>query len=201
MSENCKCGGNCESTREEFNVKSIEKAYDEKRNAVIAYNVAMRKLAEIGVNDESVTALAQAKKRAESEIIRLKAVLAEAKLAAKNKSEVSLEQKRKDAIQKIKDGSFDFLASYDLVRAEERAELDKAIDDGIKEIIGMVTFAGGLGIDLSKVMSEATKERKEKSKAGSQKIDRELAELNRGFNQELAGLNSLLDELMKSGLQ
>ena len=187
MSENCKCGGNCETTREDFNVKSIEQALEGKKNAVITYSDAMKKLAEIGVKDESVTALAKAKKRAESEVIRLEAILAEAKLAAKNKSKVSLEQKRNDAIQKIKDGSFDFLASYDLVRAEERAELDKAVDDGIKEIIGMVTFASGMGIDLSKVMSEATRE---KSKAGSRKID-----------SELAGLNSLLDELMKGGLQ
>ena len=187
MSENCKCGGNSETTREDSNVKSIEAALEGKKNAVMTYSDAMRKLAEIGVKDESVTALAKAKKRAESEVIRLEAILAEAKLAAKNKSKVSLEQKRNDAIQKIKDGSFDFLASYDLVRAEERAELDKAVDDGIKEIIGMVTFASGMGIDLSKVMSEATRE---KSKAGSRKID-----------SELAGLNSLLDELMKGGLQ
>ena len=184
MSENCKCG---ESTREEFNMKSIEKALDEKRNAVIAYNVAMRKLAEIGVNDESVTALAQAKKRAESEVIRLEAILAEARQAVKNKSEVSLGQRRHDAIQKIKDGSFDFLASYGLVRAEERAELDKAIDDGIKEITNMVTIADNMGLDLSKMMSTSTKE---KSQTNSQKID-----------SELAGLNSLLDELMKGGLQ
>ena len=187
MSENCKCGGNCESTREEFNVKSIEKAYDEKRNAIIAYNVAMRKLAEIGVNDESVTALAQAKKKAEAEVIRLKAVLAEAKLAAKNKSEVSLEQKRNDAIQKVKDGLFDFLDSCGLVRAEERAELDKAIDDGIKDITNMVTIADNMGLDLSKMMSASTKEKRQ---ANSRKID-----------SELAGLNSFLDELMKSGLQ
>ena len=189
MSENCKCGGNCETTREESYVKSIEAALEGKKNAVMTYRDAMRKLAEIGVKDESVTALAQAKKRAESEVIKLEHALADARLSAKNKikSKASLEQKRNDAIQKIKDGSFDFLASYDLVRAEERAELDKAVDDGIKEIIGMVTFASGMGIDLSKVMSEATRE---KSKASSRKVD-----------SELAGLNSLLDELMKGGLQ
>ena len=186
MSENCKRDRNCGPTREEFNMKSIEKALDEKTNAVIAYNVAMRKLAEIGVNDESVTALAQAKKKAESKVNELEYALAEARQAVKNKSEVSLGQRRHDAIQKIKDGSFDFLASYGLVRAEERAELDKAIDDVVKEITNMVTFVGDMGLDLSKMMESATKE---KSNANSRKID-----------SELAGLNSLLDELMKSGL-
>ena len=187
MSENCKCGGNCETTREEFNVKSIEKALREKQDAVAKYRDALTKMTGIGAENKIVVDLAEAKKRAESEVIKLEYALAEAKQAAKNKSKVSLEQKRNDAIQKIKDGSFDFLASYDLVRAEERAELDKAVDDGIKEIIGMVTFASGMGIDLSKVMSEATRE---KSQAGSRKV-----------NSELASLNSLLDELMKGGLQ
>ena len=56
----------------------------------------------------------------------------------------------------------------------------------------MVTFAGGLGIDLSKVMSEATKERKEKNKVGGQRANRDLA--------DLAELNSWLDELMKGNL-
>ena len=98
----------------------------------------------------------------------------------------------------IKDGSFDFLASYDLIRAEERAELDKAIDDVVKEITNMVTFVSDMGLDLSKMMSAPTKEKRQ---ANSRKIDSELAGLNRGFNQELAGLNSLLDELMKSGLK
>ena len=183
MSENCKCGGNCESTREEFNVISIEKALEEKKIAAAKYRDSLTRMTEVGAASRLISDLAAANKRAEAEVIRLEAILAEARQAVKNKSEVSLEQKRKDAIQKIKDGSFDFLDSYGLVRAEERAELDKAIDDGIKEIIGMVTFAGGLGIDLSKVMSEATKE---KSNAGGRKIDRELAELN-----------SWLDELMK----
>ena len=187
MSENCKCTGNSGTTREEFDVRSIEKALEEKKNVAAKYRDALTKMIGVGAASRLIVDLAEAKKRAESEVIRLEANLAEAKLAAKNKSKVSLEQKRNDAIQKIKDGSFDFLDSYGLVRAEERAELDKAIDDGIKEIIGMVTFAGDLGIDLSKVMSEATKE---KSKAGSRKID-----------QELAGLNSLLDELMKGGLR
>ena len=192
MSENCKCGGNCESTREEFNVKSIEKALEEKKIAAAKYRDSLTKMTEVGAASRLISDLAAANKRAESEVIRLEAILAEARQAVKNKSEVSLGQKRHDAIQKIKDGSFDFLASYGLVRAEERAELDKAIDDGIKEIIGMVTFAGGLGIDLSKVMSEATKERKGKNKAGGQRANRDLA--------DLAELNSWLDELMKGNL-
>ena len=192
MSENCKCGGNCESTREEFNVKSIEKALEEKKIAAAKYRDSLTKMTEVGAASRLISDLAAANKRAESEVIRLEAILAEARQAVKNKSEVSLGQKRHDAIQKIKDGSFDFLASYGLVRAEERVELDKAIDDGIKEIIGMVTFAGGLGIDLSKVMSEATKERKGKSKAGGQRANRDLA--------DLAELNSWLDELMKGNL-
>lgn len=195
MSENCKCGGNYESTREEFNVKSIEKALEEKKIAAAKYRDALTKMIEVEAASRLISDLVAANKRAESEVIRLEANLAEARQAVKNKSEVSLEQKRRDAIQKIKYGSFDFLASYGLVRAEERAELDRAIDDGIKEIIAMVTFAGGLGIDLSKVMSEATKERKEKSKAGSQRVDRQRVD------RDLAELNSWLDKLMKGELQ
>ena len=189
MSENCKCGGNCETTREDFNVKSIERALEEKTNAITTYSDAMRKLAEIGVKDESVTALAKAKKRAESEVIRLEAILAEAKQAAKNKSKVSLEQKRNDAVQKIKDGVFDFLDSCGLIRAEERAELDKAIDDGVKEITSLAAFASDMGFNMDKMMAAATRE---KSQAVSRKTE---------INSELASLNSLLDELMKGGLQ
>ena len=187
MSENCKCGGNCESTREESNVKSIEKALEEKRDAAAKYRDALTKMTEVGAASRLIVDLASANKRAESEVIRLEAILAEAKQAVENKSEVSLEQKRKDAIQKVKDGSFDFLDSYGLVRAEERAELDKAIDDGIKEIIGMVMFASDMGLDLSKMKAASTKEKRQ---ANSRKID-----------SELAGLNSLLDELMRGGLQ
>lgn len=192
MSENCKCGGNCESTREEFNVKSIEKALEEKKIAAAKYRDSLTKMTEVGAASRLISDLAAANKRAESEVIRLEAILAEARQAVKNKSEVSLEQKRNDAIQKIKDGSFDFLASYGLVEAGERAALDRSIDAGIKEIIAMVTFAGGLGMDLSKVMSEATKEKKEKSKVGGQRANRDLA--------DLAELNNWLDELMKGNL-
>ena len=186
MSENCKRDRNCGPTREEFNMKSIEKALDEKRNAIIAYNVAMRKLAEIGVNDESVAALAQAKKRAESKVNELEYALAEARQAVKNKSEVSLGQRRHDAIQKVKDGLFDFLDSCGLIRAEERAELDRSIDAGAKEIISLSAFASDMGFNMDKMMAAATRE---KSQAGSRKID-----------NELASLNSLLDELMKGEL-
>ena len=198
MSENCKCGGNCETTREESYVKSIEKALEEKTNAIIAYNVAMRKLAEIGVKDESVTALAGAKKKAESEVIKLEHVLADARLAearlsAKNKCKVSLEQRRNDAIQKVKDGVFDFLDSFGLIeegdREKERASLNRSIDAGVKEITSLATFANDMGFDMDKMMAAATKE---KSQAGSRKIE---------IDNELAGLNSLLDELMKGGLQ
>lgn len=187
MSENCKCGGNCETTREDFNVKSIERALEGKTNAVMTYNVAMRKLAEIGVKDESVTALAEAKKRAESEVIKLEHALADARLEAKNKSKVSLEQKRNDAVQKIKDGVFDLLDSFGLIRAEERAELDRSIDAGVKEITSLATFASDMGFNMDKMMAATTRE---KGQAGSRKINNELAELN-----------SWLDELMKGGLQ
>ena len=191
MSENCKCGGNSETTREESYVKSIEKALEEKTNAIIAYNVAMRKLAEIGVKDESVTALAQAKKRAESEVIKLEHALAEARQAAKNKVEVSLEQRRNDAVQKIKDGVFDFLDSFGLIeegdREKERASLNRSIDAGVKEITSLATFANDMGFNMDKMMAATTRE---KGQAGSRKI-----------NSELASLNSLLDELMKGGLQ
>lgn len=187
MSENCKCGGNSETTREESYVKSIEKALEGKTNAIATYSDAMRKLAEIGVKDESVTALAEAKKRAESEVIKLEHALADARLSAKNKSKVSLEQKRNESIQKVKDGLFDFLDSCGLVEAEdrvrERASLDRAIDAGVKEITSLAAFASDMDFNMDKMMAAATKE---KSRAGSRKIDNELAELN-----------SLLDELMK----
>lgn len=198
MSENCKCGGNSKTTREESYVKSIEKTLEEKTNAVIAYNVAMRKLAEIGVKDESVTALAEAKKRAESEVTKLEHALAdarlsEARLSAKNKCKVSLEQRRNDAVQKIKDGVFDFLDSFGLIeegdREKERASLNRSIDAGVKEITSLAAFASDMGFNMDKMMAAATKE---KSQAGSRKIE---------IDNELAGLNILLDELMKGGLQ
>ena len=198
MRENCKSNGSCETTREESYVKSIEKALEEKTNGIIAYNVAMRKLAEIGVKDESVTALAGAKKKAESEVIKLEHALADARLAearqaAKNKVEVSLEQRRNDAVQKIKDGVFDFLDSFGLIeegdRERERASLNRSIDAGVKEITSLATFANDMGFDMDKMMAAATKE---KSQAGSRKIE---------IDNELAGLNSLLDELMKGGLR
>ena len=194
MSENCKCGGNCETTREESYVKSIEKALEGKKNAVMTYRDAMRKLAEIGVKDESVTALAEAKKRAESEVIKLEHALAdarlkEARLSAKNKSKVSLEQKRNDAIQKVKDGLFDFLDSCGLIEAgdreKERAALNRSIDAGVKEIISLTAFASDMGFNMDKMMAAATKE---KSQAGSRKIE---------IDNELASLNSLLDELFQ----
>ncbi len=188
MSENCKCG---ESTREEFNVKSIEQALEKKKNAVMTYHDAMAKLTEAGAASKLVVDLAEAKKRAESEVIRLEAILAEAKQAAKNKSKVSLEQKRNDAIQKVKDGVFDFLDSCGLIEAgdreRERASLDRSIDAGAKEITSLAAFASDMGFNMDKMMAAATKE---KSQAGSRKID-----------NELASLNSLLDELMKGGLQ
>ena len=189
MSENCKCGGNRETTREESYVKSIEKALEGKKNAVITYSDTIKKLTEIEVENESVIALAQAKKRAESEVIRLEHALADAKQAAKNKSKVDLEQKRNDAVQKIKDGEFDLLDSFGLIRAEERAELDRSIDAGVKEITSLATFASDMGFNMDKMMAAVTKE---KSQAGSRKIE---------IDNELASLNSLLDELMKGGLQ
>ena len=189
MSENCKCGGNCESTREEFNVKSIEKALEEKKDVAAKYRDALTKMTEVGAASKLIVDLAAANKRAESEVVRLGAILAEAKQAAKNKSEVSLEQRRNDAIQKVKDGLFDFLDSCGLIRAEERAELDRSIDAGVKEITSLATFASDTGFNMDKMMAAATKE---KSQAGSRKIE---------INNELAGLNSLLDELMKGGLQ
>ena len=194
MSENCKCGGNSETTREESYVKSIEKALEGKTNAVMTYRDAMAKLAEIGVKDESVVALAQAKKKAESEVIKLEHALAdarlkEARLSAKNKCKVSLEQRRNDAVQKVKDGVFDFLDSCGLIRAEELAELDRTIDAGVKEITSLAAFASDMGFNMDKMMAAATKE---KSQAGSRKIE---------IDNELASLNSLLDELMKGGLQ
>ena len=191
MSENCKCGGNCESTREEFNVKSIERALEEKKNAVAKYRDALTKMTEIGAENKIVVDLAEAKKRAESEIIKLEYALAEARLSAKNKSKVSLEQRRNDAIQKVKDGVFDFLDSCGLIeegdRERERASLDRSIDAGVKEITSLAAFASDMGFNMDKMMAAATKE---KSQAGSRKID-----------NELASLNSLLDELMKGGLQ
>ena len=188
MSENCKCGGNCESTREEFNVKSIERALEEKKNAVAKYRDALTKMTEIGAENKIVVDLAQAKKRAESEVIKLEHALAEARLSAKNKnkSKVSLEQRRNDAIQKVKDGLFDFLDSCGLVRAEERAELDRSIDAGVKEITSLAAFASDMGFNMDKMMAAT----KEKGQVNSHKI-----------NSELASLNSLLDELMKGGLQ
>lgn len=75
MSENCKCGGNCETTREDFNVKSIEKALEEKTNAVAKYRDALTKMTEIGAENKIVVDLAEAKKRAESEIIKLEYAL------------------------------------------------------------------------------------------------------------------------------
>ena len=168
-------------------MKSIEKTLEEKKNVAAKYRDALTKMTEVEAASKLIVDLAAANKRAESEVIRLEAILAEAKLAAKNKSEVSLGQRRHDAIQKIKDGSFDFLASYGLVRAEDRAELDKAIDDVVKEITNMATFVNDMGLDLSKKMSASTKEKRQ---ANSRKID-----------SELAGLNSLFDELMKSGLK
>ena len=113
MSENCKSGGNCESTREEFNVRSIEKALEEKKIAAAKYRDSLTKMTEVGAASRLISDLAAANKRAESEVIRLEAILAEARQAVKNKGEVSLEQRRNDAIQKIQDGAFDFLASYD----------------------------------------------------------------------------------------
>lgn len=185
MSENCKCGGNSETTREESYVRSIEKALEGKTNAIITYSDAMRKLAEIGVKDESVTALAEAKKRAESEVIKLEHALAEARHQIGTR--VTLEQKRNDAIQKVKDGLFDFLDSCGLIeagdRARERASLDRTIDAGVKEITSLAAFASDMGFNMDKMMAAATKEK-------SRKID-----------NELDSLNSLIDELMKCGPQ
>ena len=190
MSENCKCGGNCETTREDFNVKSIERALEEKTGAAAKYRDALVKMTEIGAASKLVADLAEANKRAESEVIRLEAILAEAKQAAKNKSKVSLEQRRNDAIQKVKDGLFDFLDSCGLIeegdRERERASLDRSIDAGAKEIISLTAFASDMGFNMDKMMAAG------KSQAVNRKTE---------INDELAALNGLLDELMKGGLQ